>query len=286
MISKGIFKRPKNKLENYDPAKTAPSVPDAMCVECPVCKIRLLPEDLHENAGVCPKCNHYFRINARQRLRLVCGDTFREYDADMIPSNLIDFPDYDKKLQNAMLESGEKESVITGEAEIDGSPCCVFAMEPRFMMGSMGSVTGEKITRIFEYAAQNRLPVVGFTVSGGARMQEGILSLMQMAKVSGAVKRHSDAGCLYTVVLTDPTTGGVTASFAMQADIILAEPGALIGFAGPRLIEQSIRQKLPQGFQRAEFLLEHGFIDQIVERKKLRIYLSRILALHRTEACK
>ena len=211
--------------------------------------------------------------------------SFVEFDADMTSKNIIDFPDYTRKLKNAKINSGENESVITGVATIEGIKTVLVVMNSEFMMGSMGTVTGEKITRAFEYATDNGLPTVVFTVSGGARMQEGILSLMQMAKTSGAVKRHSDAGLLYITVLTDPTTGGVTASFAMEGDIILSEPRALIAFAGPRVIEQTIRQKLPKDFQSAEFLLEKGFIDAVVTRNEMKKTLADLLELHgcRTE---
>ena len=220
----------------------------------------------------------------RQRVEMTVDEgSFVEMDADMSSVNKIGFPDYEKKLKSAKLSSGENESVITGTAEICGEKTVIAVMNSQFMMGSMGTVTGEKITKAFEYATQHRLPVVIFTVSGGARMQEGILSLMQMAKTSGAVKLHSDAGLLYITVLTDPTTGGVTASFAMEGDIILAEPHALIGFAGPRVIEQTIRQKLPKDFQSAEFLLEKGFIDAVVQRKDMKKTLSRLIRLHKEE---
>ena len=199
-------------------------------------------------------------------------------------SDPLNFPGYREKLARAAEESGENEGVICGLGAVDNIPAAVFAMEPGFMLGSMGVAVGEKITRLFELAAGQGLPVIGFTLSGGARMQEGILSLMQMAKTSGAVKLHSDAGNLYIAVLCDPTMGGVTASFAMEADIILAEPGALIGFAGPRVIEQTIRQTLPEGFQRAEFIMEKGFIDAIVPRAVLRETIARLLRLHRRDA--
>ena len=287
MLTKNLFKKPENPLEWYDARSknSLPDIPDQMCVSCPKCKAILLTGDLIENGRVCPKCGYHFRMNARQRIGLIADeDTFEERDAQMSSSNLIGFPNYDKKLWHAKLESGESEAVVCGTAAVGGNPCCLFVMEPYFMMGSMGTVVGEKVTRIFEYAAQNSLPVIGYTVSGGARMQEGILSLMQMAKTSAAVKRHGDAGNLYVSVLTDPTTGGVTASFAMEADLILAEPGALIGFAGPRVIEQTMRQKLPPNFQRAEFLLEKGFVDEIVPRNSQKDYLSRLLSMHRRRA--
>lgn len=286
-LPKSLFQKPENPLEWFDSRSKSsmPDIPDQMCISCSKCKAILLTGDLNENNLVCPKCGYHFRMNARQRIGLITdADTFREMDHDMRSSNLIGFPHYDKKLWHARLESGENEAVICGTAEIGGNACCIFVMEPYFMMGSMGTVVGEKITRLFEYATEHSMPVVGFTVSGGARMQEGILSLMQMAKTSAAVKQHSDAGNLYTAVLTDPTTGGVTASFAMEADVILAEPGALIGFAGPRVIEQTMRQKLPPNFQRAEFLLEKGFVDEIVPRAQQKDYLSRLLSLHEKEA--
>ncbi len=218
-------------------------------------------------------------MNAHDRIDLVC-DKFSELDADMQSENIIDFPNYDEKLAAARKKSHDKDAVVYGIGVIGGSEAVVFAMNSEFMMGSMGTVVGEKITRAFELALEKGLPVVGFTTSGGARMQEGIFSLMQMAKISGAVKRHSDAGLLYITVLTDPTTGGVTASFAMQGDVIIAEPNALVGFAGARVIEQTTGSKLPEGFQRSEFLLEHGFIDIIEERERLKDTVSNILKIH------
>jgi len=290
MLKKGLFRKPKNQLEDYGKTSVRemreqhPEVPDDMFLSCPACKGTMLAEDVNQNCGVCPKCGHHFKIKVRERMEILLDpDSFAELDAEMTSRNLIEFPGYDKKLQSARNVSGEKEGVVCGTAAIGGFPCAVFFMNGDFMMGSMGTVVGEKIARIFEYAAERQLPVIGWTVSGGARMQEGILSLMQMAKTSGAVKRHSDRGLLYVTVLTDPTTGGVTASFAMEGDVILAEPGALIGFAGPRVIEQTIRQKLPEGFQRAEFLLEKGFVDAIVKRQDQREYLRSLLALHSKE---
>jgi acetyl-CoA carboxylase carboxyl transferase beta subunit len=283
MLNKDLFKKPLNTLEWFDRhAKgSQPDIPDEMCVSCPSCKAILLNGELDERFHVCPKCGYHFRMNARQRIGMIAdAESFRETDSDLRARNLLNFPGYDKKLWHAHLESAEREGVVCGTASIGGFSCFLFVMEPFFMMGSMGTVVGEKITRLFEYATERSLPVVGYTVSGGARMQEGILSLMQMAKTSGAVKRHSDAGNLYVAVLTDPTTGGVTASFAMEADIILAEPKALIGFAGPRVIEQTIRQKLPPDFQRAEFLFEKGFLDDIVVRSRQKDYLANLLSLH------
>ncbi len=282
-LPKSLFQKPENPLEWYDShiKNSMPDIPDQMCISCAKCKAILLTGDLNENARVCPKCGYHFRMNARQRIGLITDDaSFEEMDGNMRSKNIIGFPNYDKKLWHARLASGENEAVVCGTAKIGGYPCCLFVMDSNFMMGSMGTVVGEKITRLFEYATKHSLPVIGFTVSGGARMQEGILSLMQMAKTSAAVKRHSDGGNLYTAVLTDPTTGGVTASFAMEADVIIAEPGALIGFAGPRVIEQNMHQKLPPNFQTAEFLLEKGFVDDIVPRKQQKEYLTRLLSLH------
>ena len=283
-MTKDIFNflKPKNELEGHEEnTENKPYITDELWVKCPVCKNVMLSSDLEDNYKVCMKCGYHFRIPARQRIEMTVDEgTFSEFDADMMSSNIIDFPEYTRKLKNAKINSGENESVITGICEIGGQKTVIAVMNSQFMMGSMGTVTGEKITRAFEYASENRLPVVIFTVSGGARMQEGILSLMQMAKTSGAVKLHSDKGLLYITVLTDPTTGGVTASFAMEGDIILSEPHALIGFAGPRVIEQTIRQKLPKDFQSAEFLLEKGFVDAVVERKDMKNTLAKLLKLH------
>ncbi len=276
------FLKPKNELENQgESVENHPFIPNELWVKCPVCKNPVLSSDLNENFKVCPKCGYHFRIGARQRIEItVDAESFEEFDAELTSTNIIDFPDYTRKLKNAKLNSRENESVITGRAKIGGCETVLAVMNSQFMMGSMGTVTGEKITRAFEYATENSLPVIVFTVSGGARMQEGILSLMQMAKTSGAVKRHSDAGLLYITVLTDPTTGGVTASFAMEGDIILSEPKALIAFAGPRVIEQTIRQKLPKDFQSAEFLLEKGFVDKVVARSEMKKTLTKLLILH------
>lgn len=250
-------------------------------VTCKKCGAAVKESEAAANNMICPSCGNYFRMNARQRIVLIADEgSFKEIDAELSSHNIIGFPDYDEKLEKAESTSGEKEAVVCGTAEIMGSPCAMFVMNSSFMMGSMGTVVGEKITRLFELATEKKLPVVGFTTSGGARMQEGIYSLMQMAKVSGAVKRHSDGGGLYVAVLTDPTTGGITASFAMEADISIAEPNALIGFAGARVISQTTGQELPKGFQRSEFLLEHGFLDIIEERGKLKALLHRILKMH------
>lgn len=221
------------------------------------------------------------RMSPRERINLIIDkNTFVEYDKDLKTDSKTDFPGYSEKLAIAIENSKEKEAVITGQGKINKQDCVICVMDPNFMMGSMGSVVGEKITRAIEKAIEKKLPVIIFSASGGARMQEGIISLMQMAKTSAAIGRLSEAGLLYISVLTDPTTGGVTASFAMLGDIIIAEPGALIGFAGPRVIEQTIRQKLPEGFQRAEFLQEKGFVDKIVSEEKMKDLLAKILKMH------
>jgi len=276
------FKKPKNALEGQ--GRNAPGTSEIVedsTVPCAKCKKELTSDELENEKFVCPYCRHHFKMNARQRIHMLAdAGTFTEFDNELTPSNILGFPEYDEKLVASRLQSSETDSVVCGECEIAGIEVAIFAMEPAFMMGSMGSVAGEKITRTFERALEKNIPVIGFALSGGARMQEGMVSLMQMAKTSGAVKRHSDAGNLYICILTDPTTGGVTASFAMEADIILAEPQALIGFAGPRVIEQTIRKKLPHGFQRAEFQLEHGFIDKIVYRRRQKEYLTQLLQMH------
>ncbi|MDR0490718.1 MAG: acetyl-CoA carboxylase, carboxyltransferase subunit beta [Oscillospiraceae bacterium] len=279
-----IFNRPKNALEGHGKSMpgTSEVVQEAL-IACDKCKKMLTQEELDGELNVCPYCRRHFRINARQRIHLVAdAGTFVETDKELVSGNIIDFPGYDEKLEAARLQSAERESVVSGECEIGGNKAAIFVMDPFFLMGSMGSAAGEKITRTFEGALAKSIPVVGFAVSGGARMQEGMVSLIQMAKTSGAVKKHSDGGNLFVCVLTDPTTGGVTASFAMEADIILAEPHALIGFAGPRVIEQTIRKRLPTGFQRSEFQLEHGFVDCIVDRKRQKKYISRILSMHKS----
>ena len=273
--------KPKNELEAG--GRTAALLQeDASEPEktCPNCHKAIPLSRLWSNYNTCP-CGYHFRMGSRQRLRmLVDKGTFRELFAGVEGHDPLGFPGYREKLEQVQAASNETEGVLCGTARIGGQPCCLFIMEPYFMMGSMGTAVGEKITRLFEYATAHRRPVVGYTVSGGARMQEGLLSLMQMAKTSGAVGRHSQAGLFYCTVLTDPTTGGVTASFASLGDIILAEPGALIGFAGPRVIQQTIGETLPEGFQRAEFQMEHGFVDAVVPRKDLRDTLIRLLKLH------
>lgn len=275
------FRKPKNELESQpNEQQNIPFIPEEMWVKCPKCNTMLLTTDMEENLRICTKCGHHFRMNARQRIKMLADDeTFTEHDADMTSTNILDFPGYEKKLEKARNKNA-KESVICGECKIGGIKTVLCVMDADFMMGSMGTVTGEKITRAFEYAADKKMPVVVCTVSGGARMQEGIMSLMQMAKTSGAVKRHSDAGGLYITVLTDPTTGGVTASFAMEGDIILAEPDTLVAFAGPRVIEQTMRQKLPRDFQTSEFVLQKGFVDAVVSRDNLKNTIVKLLKIH------
>lgn len=248
-----------------------PEVPEGLFKQCSTCGNAIYTEDIIANYYICPKCNSYFRIDARTRLSMILDtDSFTEWNAGLETSDPLDFPGYQKKINHLKKLTGLDEAVITGEGKIKDIPVVIAVMSADFLMGSMGEVVGEKITRAIETATSRRLPIIIFCCSGGARMQEGIVSLMQMAKTSGALKKHDDAGLLYVSVLTDPTTGGVTASFAMLGDVIIAEPEALVGFAGPRVIEQTIGQKLPEGFQRAEFLLEHGLIDKIVERKNMK----------------
>ena len=275
----GLFRSPENELEKG--GKPVPEEDAGIRTACPHCGVQLPLNDLQDNLQVCTACGYHFRMGPRDRIvYLADEDSFSELYGDMKSRDVLSFPGYDQKLRNAKLASREKEGVICGTAQVAGEECALFVMDPNFMMGSMGTVVGEKITRLFEYATEHSLPVVGFTVSGGARMQEGILSLMQMAKTSAALARFSEKGLLYISVFTDPTTGGVTASFASLGDIILAEPGALIGFAGPRVIQQTIGQTLPEGFQRAEFQEEHGFVDAVVPRLQMRDTLSQLLRLH------
>lgn len=258
----------------------APVIPDGICVKCRRCGNIIYKKEISEYK-ICPRCGAHFRMKVKERVAITCDEgTFEEFNENMQSANPMDYPDYDVVLKKAEAKAGIKEGVATGKCKIDGHPAILAIMDSFYMMGSMGSVVGEKITRAIEKATEEKLPIIIFTTSGGARMQEGIISLMQMAKTSAALKRHSDAGLLYVTVLTDPTTGGVTASFAMLGDIILSEPKALIGFAGQRVIEGTIHQKLPKGFQRAEFQQDHGFVDMIVKRTELKGVLGKILALH------
>ena len=254
-------------------------IPDGLFLACPYCGAQMYNKQLGRYR-VCSKCGYGFRLQARERVTLFT-DTFTEMDADIVQTN-PDFPGYADKLSRAQEQTDLGESVLIGEAVIKGQKVALGVMDPYFMMASLGSKTGEKITRLFEYATENQLPVVLFTASGGARMQEGINSLMQMAKISAAVAQHQEAGLLYLVVLTDPTTGGVTASFAMQGDVTLAEPHALVGFAGARVIESTIHEKLPKDFQRAETLLKNGFVDKIVPRETLADTIGQLVALHQS----
>ena len=260
---------------------STPNIPVGKWIKCDACGEILYKDHVRQNLSVCTICGNHFRLSARRRIsQIVDEGTFEEFDADMISKNILDYPEYEKKLESLAEKTKINEAVKTGRGKINGNDTVISVMDGNFLMGSMGSVVGEKITRAIEYATDNKLPLCIFTVSGGARMQEGIISLMQMAKTAAAIKRHHDAGGLYISVLTDPTTGGVTASFAMLGDIILAEPNALIGFAGPRVIEQTIAQTLPEGFQRAEFLLQHGFIDKIVKREDMKDTIFQILQMH------
>ncbi len=260
--------------------KNEPSIPDGMWIKCNTCKAIIYKKEVTEYK-LCPSCGAHFRMSPAERIAITCDEgSFIEFDKEMSSKNPMRYPGYGEVIEKAQEKSGIREAVVTGRCAIEGHETAIAIMDSHFMMGSMGSVVGEKVTRAVEYATQNRLPIIIFTTSGGARMQEGIMSLMQMAKASAALARHDEAGLLYVSVLTDPTTGGVTASFAMLGDIILSEPKALIGFAGQRVIQNTIQQKLPEGFQRAEFQLEHGFVDRIVHREKLRGELAKILELH------
>lgn len=281
-----MFKKTGEKITSiHSRNRRKPEAPEGILKKCNKCGAAILTDEVINGKYICPKCHGYFRIPAYKRIELVTdAGSFEEWDAKIDegerPENPLDFRGYTEKVEALRVKTGLDEAVITGKATICGYPVVIGVCDGRFMMASMGHAVGEKITRAVERATEERLPVVLFTCSGGARMQEGIISLMQMAKTSAALKRHSDAGFLYIPVLIDPTTGGVTASFAMLGDIILAEPGALIGFAGPRVIEQTIGQKLPEGFQRAEFLLEHGFVDRIVTRDEMKEVLGQILKMH------
>lgn len=266
------------KRFNDDEEKQAPERP---AFKCPRCHSSTSVEHYEELHRVCPNCNYHGRLSAKERIAItVDKDSFVEFDADMKSCNPIDYPEYDEKQAELREQTGLNDAVVTGEAKIKGTSIVIGVMDSRYMMASMGSVVGEKITRAFEIASEKNLPVLMFTASGGARMQEGIVSLMQMAKTAGAVKLHSDNGGLYITVLTDPTTGGVTASFASLGDVIIAEPKILVGFAGRRVIEGTIKQRLPDDFQLAEFMQDKGFIDMIVERRKMRSTLSHLLKLH------
>ena len=252
-------------------------------VKCNNCKEIIYKEELHKNLSVCPNCGKHFRLSSRRRIKQIADEgTFEEIGAEILTKDPLKFDGYLKKVESLKEKTKIQEAVKCGKCKINGEEAIIAVMDGNFLMGSMGSAVGERITLAVETAIKNRLPIVIFCVSGGARMQEGIVSLMQMAKTSAAIAKLNEQGLLYISVLTDPTTGGVTASFASLGDIILAEPEALIGFAGPRVIEQTIGQKLPEGFQKSEFLLEHGFIDKIVERKDMKETISKIIKMHKS----
>lgn len=267
--------------EDRNQEKKEPSAPEGLWLKCPKCGEVVYRDDVKAHGYVCPKCEGYFRIGTRTRIRMVADQgTFQEWFTDLETENPLEYPGYEEKIADLQEKTKLHEAVTVGKCMVNGLETVLGVCDARFLMGSMGYVVGEKITRAFERATEEKLPVVLFTSSGGARMQEGIVSLMQMAKTSAAIRKHSEAGLFYLPVLTDPTTGGVTASFAMLGDVILAEPGALIGFAGPRVIAQTIGQKLPEGFQRAEFLVEKGIIDGVVERQELKETVWKLLNIH------
>ena len=281
MKLKDMFKKTSSRSHYISLTAGKPEVPARLLRKCNKCGAAIIAEDVKNGYYICPKCHGYFRVHAYRRIEMLADEgSFEEWDKEMDFVNPLDFKGYEEKVARLKEHTNLNEAVVTGKIMINGNPAVIGVCDGRFMMASMGHIVGEKITRAVERATAEKLPVIIFTCSGGARMQEGIVSLMQMAKTSAALKRHSDAGQLYISVLTDPTTGGVTASFAMLGDIILAEPKALIGFAGPRVIEQTIGQKLPKGFQRSEFLLEHGFVDRIVEREEMKDVLAQILEIH------
>lgn len=278
----GFIKRKKYAIKTPDSTKV--EIPEGIYVKCTHCKKNIYMEDIKRNEWVCPYCQYHMPIGAKKRVKyIVDKGTFKELDATLQTKNILDFPNYEEKIEGYQRKTKQSEAIITGVGKINGQKTVIAVMDSHFMMGSMGCVVGEKITRSIEYATVHQLPIVIFAASGGARMQEGIFSLMQMAKTSAALAKHDEEGLCSIIVLTDPTTGGVTASFAMLGDIILAEPGVLVGFAGPRVIEQTINQKLPEGFQKAEFLLEHGMIDSIVDRKNLKNQLAKLLEWHSKE---
>ena len=278
-----FFKKRKEQVKDFQdvirtrmPEEKSIEIPNDLYKKCPKCDANALKDDLVMNLLVCPSCNYHFRLDTRRRIDFtVDAGTFREMDARLTSENPLKMPDYEEKLES-LYEVGLTEAVVTGIGEISGYPWAIAIMDPSFMMGSMGTVVGEKIVKLTEHATENRLPLIIFATSGGARMQEGILSLMQMAKTTAAISKHNEAGLLYISVLTDPTFGGVSASYATVADIILAEPEALIGFAGPRVIKQTIKQVLPSGFQSSEFLLEHGLIDRVVTRSEIKKMIGKL----------
>jgi acetyl-CoA carboxylase carboxyl transferase subunit beta len=276
---KDLFRKPKYVTVHADTVKK--DIPEGLWLKCPTCNEILYSKELEKTLKTCGKCGHHFRMSARDRINITVDEgSFVELDDTLTSANPLGFKDYPNKVAQAQDKTQLKEAILTGIAAIDGKQVIIGVMDANFVMGSMGSVVGEKVARAADKAAEMGIPLIIFATSGGARMQEGIIALMQMAKTCGALARLDEAGILYISVLTDPTTGGVTASFAAMGDIVLAEPGALIGFTGARVMEQTIRQKLPEGFQSAEFLLQHGFIDKVVPRIHLRRTLAAMLDLH------
>lgn len=277
-----VVKKLSKEINECGRTEGKPEVPDGLLKKCNFCKAAILAEEVRQNNYICPECHGYFRMHANRRIEMIADEgSFEEWDEKLSTVNPLGYKGYEEKLDSLQEKTGLNEAVVIGKARIHGEEAVLGVCDGRFLMASMGHIVGEKITRAVERATKERLPVILFACSGGARMQEGMVSLMQMSKTAAALRRHSDEGNLYISVLTDPTTGGVTASFAMLGDIILAEPNALIGFAGPRVIEQTIGQKLPKGFQRSEFLLEHGFIDGIAERGEMKELLGKLLRLHK-----
>lgn len=276
---KDLFRKPKYVTVHADSVKR--DIPEGLWQKCPECNEILYSKELEKSMKTCKKCGYQFRMGAIERIKATVDEgSFVELDADLTSANPLGTPGYPEKIAKSQEATKLKEAIITGEATIEGHPVVIGVMDAGFIMGSMGSVVGEKVTRAIEKSIEKRIPLIIFSASGGARMQEGILSLMQMAKTCGALSKLNEEKILYIAVLTDPTTGGVPASFASMGDIILAEPGALIGFTGPRIIEQTLRQKLPEGFQTAEFLLAHGFVDMVVSRPQMKSTLASILELH------
>lgn len=277
-----VDKIKKRETKNLKAKKSTIDIPIGKWIKCEACKEILYRESVRENLNICPNCGHYFRMHVGKRLELMIDEgTYQRFDWKLETTNPLELEDYPKKLNLLREKTGLEEAVACGTGKIHGEEVVICIMDSGFLMGSMGAVVGEKITRSIEEAIQRKLPLILFSVSGGARMQEGIISLMQMAKTTAALTKLDEAGLLYISVLTDPTYGGVTASFASLGDIILAEPKAMIGFAGQRVIEQTIGEKLPDGFQTAEFLLEHGFVDKIVERKDLKDTIAKLVKMHK-----
>ena len=276
-----LFKKKDIGNDNNTFSNERPNIPDGMWVKCDNCGSILYNEDLKSNSYVCPKCKYHFKITAHKRIDLFFDKgSFKEINSKCTELDPLNFKGYAEKIEKCKKKTDSSEAVITGVGKVNGIKVAAGIMDSFFMMGSMGTVVGERLTSLIEYAINAKLPLIIFTTSGGARMQEGIFSLMQMAKVSAAIAKFDDAGLLYITVLTNPTTGGVTASFAMEGDIILSEPDALVGFAGRRVIENTIKETLPDNFQKAEFLLKKGFVDDIVDRRELRKEIYTILKLH------